>query len=215
MSPKRRSIVVMTVIAGVVVGVLFIGWAIVTGVEVSRLNHTCAICRQYRLDTTCFGMTRSTYSDTECSRWYAAEVEPVHAHVWQSSTCCYSSDLFGGARSVGCSPGRFTMMLLSPDTQLEVYQHFKDPLEAKKLFVSLADPKISEDRLDGDFRDRGHLTVDALQQWEAAGFPGTWDEWWTQFYAKHAEEHKEWLVWMNADSNMNFWDWRKQKKESR
>jgi hypothetical protein len=102
-------------------------------------------------------------------------------------------------------------MLLDPATQMRVYQHFKDPLEAKKLFASLTDAQTHDDRLDEHDDDRGHLTVKALAAWEAEGFPGPWDDWWRHFYAKHVEEHKEWLAWLHADSNMNFQDWQKQR----
>jgi hypothetical protein len=97
---------------------------------------------------------------------------------------------------------------------LRVYQHFKDPLEAKTLFANLTDEKTHNDRLDEEDDDRGHLTVDALEAWDAAGFPGTWDEWWARFYARHVEEHKEFWAWLHSDSHMHFQDWQKQRKKS-
>jgi hypothetical protein len=181
-------------------------------VQVSRLSHSCVVCRLHRVDATCLGLTHSTYSETDCSRWYAAHVEPQHVHVWERGTCQYTSNLLGMPASVGCSPGRFPIMLLSPTTQMKVYQHFQAPLEAKRLFANLTDAKTHGDRLDEEDEDRGHLTVDAIEAWESAGFPGEWGEWWDRFYAKHVEEHKEWLTWLHADSGMNFWDWQKQRK---
>ena len=47
-------------------------------VPVSRLSHTCVTCRLTRLDATCLGLTRSTYHENECSRWYAG---PRRAHA--------------------------------------------------------------------------------------------------------------------------------------
>jgi hypothetical protein len=185
---------------------------VASAVQVSRLSHTCVACRLTRVDATCFGLTRSTYYENECSRWYSAHVEPVHAHVWERGTCRYTSNLLGAPVSVGCRPGHYPIRLLDPSTQMQVYLHFKDPLEAKKLFESLTDEKTHDDQLDEHDEDRGHLMVRAIQQWEAEGFPGTWAESWTRFYTKHVEEHKERLTWLHSDSGMNFRDWQKQKK---
>ena len=55
-----------------------------------------------------------------------------------------------------------------PSTQMRVYQHFEDPLEAKKLFANLTDAKTHEDRLDEHDEDRGHLMVDAMREWESS-----------------------------------------------
>jgi hypothetical protein len=190
------------------------GFALVVAscIPVSRLSHTCVACRLDRVDATCFGFARSTYYENECSLWYAAHVEPVHAHTWERGTCCYESNLLGKPLSVGCRPGHYPIRLLDSSTQMRVYQHFKDRLEAKRLFESLTDEKTYNDRLEED-EDRGHLTVRALQAWEAEGFPDTWEQWWSRFYAMHFEEHKEWLTWLHSDSNMNFWDWQKQRKK--
>jgi hypothetical protein len=191
---------------------LVAAWAI----PVSRLNHTCVLCRLGRVDATCLGLTRSNYYENECSRWYAAHVEPSHEHVWERGTCCYESNLLGMPLSVGCRPGHYPIRKLDPDTQLRVYQHFGDPLEAKKLFAGLTDEKTHDDRIDEfDYEDRGHLTVRALKEWEAAGFPGTWGEYWGRFYAKHVAEHEEYLAWMKADSGLNFWDWQKTRRAGR
>ncbi len=83
----------------------------------------------------------------------------------------------GKVIAVGCNPGHYPIWLLSQETQLAVYQHFKKPTEARDLFLSLADAKTYNDRLDEHDQDKGHLIVDALEEWEAAGFPGTWKEW--------------------------------------
>jgi hypothetical protein len=184
---------------------------VVSFVNVSRLSHTCVACRITRVDATCLGLTGFTLYPNECSQWYSAHVEPKHAHVWERGTCEYTSNVLGMPVSVSCSPGRFPIRLLHPSTQMRAYQHFEDPLEAKKLFESLTDEKTHDDRLDEHDDDRGHLTVRAIKEWESEGFPGTWDEWWARFYAKHVAEHEEWLTWFHANSGMNYWDWQKQR----
>ena len=186
---------------------------VASGIQVSRLSHTCVACRLGRVDASCLGLTRSTYHENECSRWYSAHVESTHDHVWERGTCRYASNLLGRPVSVGCRPGHYPIRLLDPTTQMQVYQHFKDPLEAKKLFEGLTDEKTHDDRLDDDDEDRGHLVVRAIKEWAAGGFPGSWEEWWSRFHSKHVEEHKEWLAWLRADSNLNFVEWSERRKK--
>src|SRR4051794_12609239 len=183
-------------------------------IPVARLGHTCVICRLDRVDATCLGVTLPSYDENECSRWYATHVERSHRHVWERGTCCYESNLLGMPRGVGCRPGHYPIKLLDPATQMRAYQHFKDPLGAKKLFENLTDEKTHGDQIDEcDYPDRGYLIVGALEGWESAGFPGTWDEWWTRSYADHVAEHKEYLIWMRADGGLNFRDWQDQQQK--
>ncbi len=181
---------------------------------VSRLSHTCVICRLGRVDSDYLGSTHSRYFENECSRWYAAHVEPVHEHIWEPGTCRSTSNLLGQPLSVGCRVGHYPIWLLPPSTQMRVYQHFQEPREAKKLFASLTDEKTYQDRIDEDDEDRGHLMVDALRAWDEAGFPGTWEAWWAQFYARHVEEHREYMTWLHSNSDRNFRDWQERRKEA-
>ena len=54
----------------------------------------------------------------------------------------------------------------------------------------------------------------AIEEWEVAGFPGTWEAWWAGWWAKHVAEHEEWLVWFHSDSGLNFWDWKEQRRRA-
>jgi hypothetical protein len=186
-----------------------------TPVTMTSASQTCLICRLRRVDTTSAQQTTTKYEENECSRWFAANVEPHHKHVWEDSTCTFVSDVDGTPAFVACKPGHFAIWLLSPETQLAVYQHFKNPIDARELFLSLADAKTYNDMLDEHDENKGQLIVDALEEWEAAVFPGTWKEWWEPWYAKHVEEHKEYLTWLHSDSGLNFWDWQRQRKASR
>lgn len=180
-------------------------------VPVSSRTQTCVICRKYRVDTTYAGIPWPRQYETECSRWYAAHVERQHDHIWEPGTCTYYGSFFG-VGGFGCSPGHYPIHLLPSDTQMQVYQHFKNPLEAKTLFANLTDAKTHNDRLDEEDDDKGHLIVEAIAAWEGAGFPGTWDEWWGRWYGKHVAEHKEYMEWLHAESKMSFGDWQKQRK---
>ncbi len=190
-----------------------VAFVVASSIRITRLGYTCAVCRLTRLDAKGLGLTYSTYYPNACSQWYPKHVEPVHSHIWEAGTCQYTRTLMGTPLSVSCSSGHYPIQLLPPSTQMRAYQHFKNPLLAKALFESLTDEKTLNDRLDEDDEDRGSLTVTALIKWEAAAFPGTWEEWWTKFYAKHVEEHKEWMTWVRSDSGTSFWEWQKQRKK--
>ena len=178
----------------------------------SSLSYTCVLCRLGRVDTTLFGFTRSTYHETDCSRWYPENVEPSHTHIWERGTCMTLLNALAQPMGVGCRPGHYPIRLLSPSTQMHVYQHFKDRQKAKELFRNLTDEKTYNDRLEEDFRSKGHLIVTSIEEWEVAGFPGTWDDWWSQWWDKHVAEHNEWLVWLHSDSHTNFWEWKERQK---
>ncbi len=175
----------------------------------SSLSYTCVLCRLGRVETTLFGLKHSTYHENECSRWYPQHMEPSHAHIWERGTCMTLLNAFGQPMGVGCRPGHYPIRLLPPSTQMNVYQHIKDRQNAKGLFSNLTDAKTHDDRLDEQDESKGHLIVSSIAEWEAAGFPGTWDDWWNPWWDKHVAEHKEWLVWLHADSGLNFWDWKK------
>jgi hypothetical protein len=103
----------------------------------SSLSYTCVLCRLGRVDTTLFGFKRSTYHENECIRWYPQNVEPSHTHIWERGTCRTLLNVLAQPMGVGCQPGRYPILLLSPSTQMNVYQHIKDRQKAKELFGNL------------------------------------------------------------------------------
>jgi hypothetical protein len=189
-------------------GVLILALAAAAIVPVERRRYTCLICRGYRVESRCLGLTFRSDSETDCSRWYVAHVEPSHTHAWERGVCVYQSNLLGVPLRVGCSPGRFPIWRLEPDTQLAVYRHFERPIEAKAIFAGLADAKTHDDRLEEDIDSKGALIVEAMTAWELEGFPGSWGEFWDKFYARHVAEHEDWLRWLKSDSNTSYPDWK-------
>jgi hypothetical protein len=181
------------------------------GSTTRQTSRTCLICRLKQVDTASAERTTTKYEENECSRWYAAKVEPKHTHVWEDSTCTFVSNADGSPAFVACNPGHYPIWQLSPKTQVAVYQHFKNLTEARDLFLSLADAKTYNDRLDEHDADKGHLIVDALAEWEAADFSGTWKEWWENWYTEHVEERKEYLTWLHSDSHVSFREWKEHK----
>ncbi|WP_406694611.1 hypothetical protein V5E97_26435 [Singulisphaera sp. Ch08] len=209
----RLSLLTTRRLTAVVVAVVVIVLLVLGGfLPFTRRAKTCVICRLNRVDSTYGPLPISRLHETNCSRWYAAHVEPEHSHIWEHGTCLYESDLYGTWRAFSCRPGHYPIFMLPTETQMRVYQHFKNPLDAKTLFANLTDAKTYNNRLDQDDEDRGHLTVRAMSEWESAGFPGTWDDWWSRFYARHVSERKEFVEWINSDSKVGFGEWRRQRK---
>lgn len=56
---------------------------------------------------------------------------------------------------------------LSRTVQMEIYQHFEDRLEAKRLFIRL-----------GQMDSEGYRMWKALMGWIDEDYPGTWHDWW-------------------------------------
>ena len=132
----------------------------------SSLSYTCVLCRLGRVDTTLFGFKRSTYHENECIRWYPQNVEPSHTHIWERGTCRTLLNVLAQPMGVGCQPGRYPILLLSPSTQMNVYQHIKDRQKAKELFGNLTDAKTHDDRLDKHDESKGHLLVRSIKEWK-------------------------------------------------
>ena len=162
-----------------------LGWAVLGLVSLSvasflatKTEHTstCAICRMGRSEWDYLGLRWSRRSGTDLSRWYAARVEPEHAHLWERGPCSYETNIWGSSLGSACRADRHPIWTLAPSTQKAAYRKFDDPLAAKALFAGLAGAGP---------RGEGDRIVRALGEWEAAGFPGTWDDW----RAGRVEEH--------------------------
>lgn len=138
---------------------------------VSRRYYTCATCRTSRIDYTSelTSRTHSVLTQSLCSKWYQANIESHHNHLWVRSSTVGLINYYG--QTIGVSdndemPGR-VIWKLSPDQQLELYKHFDDPLRAKTLFTGLAQPEALVDR--NDFS-----VLNSLRQWADSGFQEQW-----------------------------------------
>ncbi len=200
----RVSNILVALILG---GVSFLTFG---SIEAGRSSsYTCILCRLSKFKTSLYGFSHSTYDENECSLWYARNVEPAHAHIWDQGTCERLLNGFGLPIGWACSSSRYAIHALAPSTQMNVYQHFQDRAAARALFSGLTDAKSQNDRLDQEDETKGRLIVRSIQDWEIAGFPGTWDDWWCQWWEKHVAERNEWIAWTHAESNLNFQEWRK------
>ena len=140
---------------------------LITGVSA---RHTCVICRAQRADLIYFGKTwQSEYSETACTAWYRNNVEPAHKHVWVRSISVGIPNLYGQNIGIGTNhqrPGR-AIWRLTPQEQISIYQHLPDPLEAKRLFISLAQPPATNGGND-------LFILHNLRAWIDSGFNGSW-----------------------------------------
>jgi hypothetical protein len=133
-----------------------------------RRPYTCAVCRADRVDVHCLGLKWSRQEETQCSRWYQAHVERSHAHAWSQCGWCQRFGIPGLGGGYGCFGGA-PITNLPRTLQVEIYQKFHDPLEAKRLFVRLGQTDAETYRM-----------WVALTDWVAKHYPGTWHEWWEQ-----------------------------------
>lgn len=159
------------VVAATSLGIVFITHLFLSGHAANRLHQTCAICRLNRVDytSTITGRTRSRVAETSCSAWYREKSEDQHDHVWVRSPTVGLVNFYG--QTIGVSdndetPGR-AIWLLSPNQQIEIYEHFDGRLEAKALFTALAHPEAWDDRADFSI-------VYSLRQWADSGFQRSW-----------------------------------------
>ncbi|MGC8641796.1 MAG: hypothetical protein ACP5XB_18160 [Isosphaeraceae bacterium] len=156
--PRRRSLRVVTLLcpASMLASLL--------GIQIySRRPYTCAVCRANKLNKQLLGLRWSTQEETDCSRWYSAHVEPAHHHVWVPCTYCRHFGIPGVYGGYSCVVGG-PLTGLSRKVQIQIYQHFQNPLEAKRLFIQLG--RNCPDRI-----------WQALMDWVEEGYSGTWAEW--------------------------------------
>jgi len=151
-----------------------LGWALVAllgsyllGIEgCSRRPYTCAACRLGRADHRCLGLQWSDRAESDCSRWYRENVERSHAHDWVKGTYCRRFGIPGLSTGYACYVGG-PLTTLSRTLQIEIYRHFEDRLEAKRLFIRL-----------GQTNEETHRIWAALMGWVDGGYPGNWHDWW-------------------------------------
>lgn len=100
----------------------------------TRRANECALCRLQKVDSRFLWFRRSETHPNKCSRWYQAHVEPTHTHLWAPCAHCERIGIPGIYGGYACSVGsRITG--LSQTVQIDIYRHFKNPLEAKRFFV--------------------------------------------------------------------------------
>ena len=153
-----------------VVAVLILGHFLLSLHAGDRRRHTCVICRLERVDYTWnYCPPTSRYNETSCSRWYPAHVEANHLHDWSPSGSIALINFYGQPIGFGDnfdSRGR-AIWRIPPEAQIGIYEHFDDPIEAKRVFVSLTDKSLFPNRDD-------YLIMESLVAWVESGYAGIW-----------------------------------------
>ncbi len=144
----------------------FLGYGFFGTPICSRCPYECAVCRLKRVERSCSGLTWTQLKENECSRWYRNNIEPSHSHFWMEGTHCRRFGIpiiYGG---YSCRIGN-PLTGLPLGLQIKIYKTFKDRLEAKQLFIRLAQ------------LDKQSFNIwKPMMEWIDAGLPGTWDDWW-------------------------------------
>lgn len=153
--------------------VAFLGSCLLGFPGCSRRPYTCAVCRKDKVDHDCLGMKWSSQEETDCSAWYRGNVERSHAHTWVKCTSCRWFGIPGLSGGYACFVGG-PITGLSRTVQIEIYQHFEDRLEAKRLFIRL-------ERMD----EEGYRMWKALMGWVDEDYPGAWHDWWERVKHNH------------------------------
>jgi hypothetical protein len=155
-----------------------LGWCVLCLATPSQRPFICSVCRVERVDNRWLGLRWYDLAENECSRWYREHVERSHAHAWVKRGYCRRfgiPGLYGGYACVIGGP----ITGLSWRVQVDIYRHFEDPLEAKKLFIRLG-------TMDGE----APRMWTAVMGWVEAEYPGTWHDWWEK-HRVEAGDHDE------------------------
>jgi hypothetical protein len=166
--PKRRRVLALRCWQPKFIALVWVAlmglWLL--GIPVySRRPYTCAVCRLDKLEYDLLGLIWFREKETDCSRWYRDHVERSHTHAWIRCTYCRRFGIPGLGGGYGCTIGG-PLTGLSRTVQMSIYQHFKDPLDAKRLFIRLGQTDADNQGI-----------WDALMGWIDKDYPGTWDDW--------------------------------------
>lgn len=166
----------------------------------SRASMTCALCRTTRVEEKFGLVTWENDTPNDCSRWYEAHVEPRHSHIWQKGSCRYFWTLFGSGVACGRSA---PIRHIPPEIQLKFYQGFRDPRDAKQVFLTLSERTFYEQTIDEhDYPGKGYVMADAIESWVAHDSPGTWADWWAKAWKDHVDEHDRLAKWHQSNATL-------------
>jgi hypothetical protein len=145
-------------------------------------GYLCCVCRMQRGDRPLFGRDRLFYAASDFSDWYFSHIEPEHEHIWEADANVAECNLFGLCIDGKTGSHRkIPITLLSPSQHQRFLEHVTDVRALKQLFREIIamheyDEEPSEE-------GKGYVVVDAILDWERAGYPGTWDGWWNRHWS--------------------------------
>lgn len=181
-SKKRWSTPRLILLVFVVLILLFFPFAHETWFQ-------CAACSMSHSELRIAGiLVSSSEEETECSKWYRANVEPQHNHVWVRGPMGYGINIYGyiiyGSNLYG--PDGYSMPMfmsqlssrvsgpifwLSSDYEkMEMYKASPDPILTRDLFLKLAryEPHGTE-----EYKQQMEL-INRLKNWSESGCKDPW-----------------------------------------
>jgi len=138
-----------------------------------RQHNSCALCRLARDDYSRFGRHWSEFEETECSTWYAENVERYHDHAWARSPSMQLRTIFGTPTGASDSDRPAGFMRLTPAEQIGVYRHVPSADDAKRLFLQMREEMESGD---SSQYARVRSVSSILRGWVDSGFRRPWNE---------------------------------------
>jgi hypothetical protein len=165
------------------------GWRVWWTPVGSGHQYICSMCQMGRGVRTFFARTRSVCHATEFSDWYSAHIEPQHEHLWEPRANIAIFNLFGQCIGGGTGASRkIPIYVLTPSQHQRFLEHVANIEALKTLFAGV----ITKQPYDGEPMEdgKGFVVVQAILDWEKAGYPGAWDDWWAQYWEREKESWK-------------------------
>lgn len=95
--------------------------------------EACPICRaEQRTSKYCFGYTRSTSNQNNCSKWYISTIEPSHRHVWFPRAAA-GLNLFGREILHINLGGRLRFLLVNPEAEMDFLKKHFDTAQVRAI----------------------------------------------------------------------------------
>lgn len=102
---------------------------------------SCAICGMKHDEYRLIGfVVRASERDTRCGKWYRANVEPSHGHVWVSAPGAEHCNIFAVSLGTSLQSGRAggPIVRWNPKVRMLMYQRCPDPILLRTAFLQLS-----------------------------------------------------------------------------
>lgn len=155
----------------IVAGILFFALLGYNAVLGHRRFERCILCRVVHIRHDPLGFHWETFQNA-CSQWFQSFTGQPHEHLWDRSVDPYSEqNLFGATIGIGSNISNRPAQLLTPEQQIEVYQHIGDVKESTDLFIELRNCVLKD-------HQNGSMIAGRLKSWaEDDKFKTPWPEW--------------------------------------
>ena len=149
----------------------------------------CAACSMSHSELRIVGiLTSCSEEETECSKWYRANVESQHEHVWVRGPMGYGKSIYGyifygsdiyspdGYRmpmfmtQIGSRVSGPLFFLGGDSSKLEMYKASPDPVLTRDLFLKLSSFKPPDT---AEYKQQMEI-FERLENWGNSGYKAPW-----------------------------------------